>query len=61
MGAMLLNAFILPESILCCDEDGCMAPFSSGATGRAAWYRSSRLQLLLLHCHGIEVMQQQLP
>ena len=29
-GAMLSNAFIPPDSILGCDEDGCMAPFSSG-------------------------------
>ena len=27
---MLSNAFIPPDSILGCDEDGCMAPFSSG-------------------------------
>ena len=27
---MLSNAFIPPDSILGCDEDGCVAPFSSG-------------------------------
>ena len=30
MGGILSHAFIPPDSILGCDEDGCLAPFSSG-------------------------------
>ena len=48
MGAMLSNAFIPPDSILGCDEDGCMAPFSSGDW---AWGLVQVLSLMMVYAY----------
>ena len=48
MGAMLSNAFIPPDSILGCDEDGCMSPFSSGDW---AWGLVQVLSLMMVYAY----------
>lgn len=48
VGAMLSNAFIPPDSILGCDEDGCMAPFSSGDW---AWGLVQVLSLTMVYAY----------
>ena len=48
VGAMLSNAFIPPDSILGCDEDGCMAPFSSGDW---AWGLIQVLSLMMVYAY----------
>ena len=48
IGAMLSNAFIPPDSILGCDEDGCMAPFSSGDW---AWGLVQVLSLTMVYAY----------
>ena len=48
MGAVLSNAFIPPDSILGCDEDGCMAPFSSGDW---AWGLVQVLSLMTVYAY----------
>ena len=48
MGAVLSSAFIPPDTILGCDEDGCLAPFSSGDW---AWGLVQVLSLMMCYAY----------